>query len=575
MDRLACFHEIVAVDFEFNQSPGERPLPVCLVGLELRSGRRVRLWKDQLESRSRPPYDTSKNTLFIAYFASAELSCHLALGWPMPARILDLYAEFRCLTSGLRRPNGSGLLGALSYFGLDAIDAVEKESMRQLILRGGSYSDDERTGILDYCQTDVDALANLLPQMLPRIDIPRALVRGRYMAAVAKMEWNGIPVDAPLCNRIKASWEDIQSQLIEDIDRPYGVYDKRTFKADRFAAWLAQHNIPWPRLESGNLALDDKTFHSMSKTYPEISDLRELRKSLSQLRLSDLAIGSDNRNRCLLSPFASKTGRNQPSNTKFVFGTSSWMRRMIKPPRGRALAYVDYCQQEFAIGGALSGDAAMQEAYVCGDPYLRFAVQAGAAPPDATKQTHGRIRELFKEAAIAVQYCMSAESLSQKLNISVARGRELLQLHRTTYPTYWRWSDSIRDAAMLHGRLQAVLGWTVHVGADANPRSLRNFPLQANGGEILRLACCMVTEKGIQVAAPIHDAILVEGPAEEIDEIVAETQSIMREASEVILDGFPLRSDADIVRYPDRYHDKRGKNMWEAVLRAIGGEHDA
>ena len=45
-----------------------------------------------------------------------------------------------------------------------------------------------------------------------------------------------------------------------------------------------------------------------------------------------------------------------------------------------AVAYVDREQQEFAIAASLSGDAAMQAAYLTGDPYLAFAKQAGAVP---------------------------------------------------------------------------------------------------------------------------------------------------------------------------------------------------
>src|SRR5262249_23631883 len=78
-----------------------------------------------------PPYPTAPDSLFVAYYASAEVGCHLALGWPVPERVLDLYAEFRCLTSGLETPNGKGLLGALSYYGLDGLAAAEKEEMRQ------------------------------------------------------------------------------------------------------------------------------------------------------------------------------------------------------------------------------------------------------------------------------------------------------------------------------------------------------------------------------------------------------------------------------------------------------------
>ncbi len=272
-----------------------------------------------------------------------------------------------------------------------------------------------------------------------------------------------------------------------------------------------------------------------------------------------------------MSAFGSKTGRNQPSNSKFIFGPSAWLRSLIKPEPGHALAYVDYSQQEFGIGAALAPDLAMQDAYTCGDPYMRFAVQAGAAPPDATKRSHAAIREQFKTCALAVQYSMSAESLGLKLNVPTARGRELILLHRTTYRDYWRWSDAIQDYAMLHGQLNTVLGWTVRVTKDANPRALRNFPLQANGAEMLRLACCLATERGIRVAAPVHDALLVEAPTDEIDHVVAETQTAMREASETILSGFSLRSDAEIVCYPDRYMDKRGERMWHVVTDLVRG----
>ncbi len=152
------------------------------------------------------------------------------------------------------------------------------------------------------------------------------------------------------------------------------------------------------------------------------------------------------------------------------------------------------------------------------------------------------------------------------------RARELLRLHRLTYPIYWQWSDAIRDYAVLHGRLQAVFGWTVHVGQDANPRSLRNFPLQANGGEMLRIACCLATERGIRVCCPVHDALLIEAPIDQINEAVAECQQIMREASELVLSGFAVKTDAKIIHHPDRYSDKRGQLMWDSVIELLGGK---
>jgi DNA polymerase-1 len=194
-------------------------------------------------------------------------------------------------------------------------------------------------------------------------------------------------------------WPDIQDQLIADIDANYGVFDGRTFKADRFAAWLVRNNIPWPRLESGRLDLSDDTFREMARAYPVVAPLRELRAALSEMRLSDLAVGRDGRNRTMISAFRARTGRNQPSNAKFIFGPSVWLRGLIQPPPGYGIAYLDWQQQEFGIAAALSRDPLMKDAYRSGDPYLAFAKQAGAAPADATKKTHKSIRDQFKSTS--------------------------------------------------------------------------------------------------------------------------------------------------------------------------------
>jgi hypothetical protein len=136
--------------------------------------------------------------------------------------------------------------------------------------------------------------------------------------------------------------------------------------------------FPGRWLESGQLDLSDGTFRRTAKSYPVVSPLRELRSALSDLRLNDLAVGRDGRNRTILSAFRSRTGRNQPSNSRYIFGPSVWLRGLIAPPPGHGVAYVDWSQQEFGIAAALSGDLAMQAAYLSGDPYLAFAKQAGA-----------------------------------------------------------------------------------------------------------------------------------------------------------------------------------------------------
>ena len=491
---LECFREVVAVDFEFIATAGNRPVPICLVAHELRSGRRFRLWRDQFGPA--PPYATGTDVLFVAYYASAELGCYRVLGWSMPERILDLFTEFRARTNGLDTPAGNSLLGALAYFGLDGMGAAEKGDMRDLILRGGPWSDAERFAILNYCEGDVDALRRLLVSMSSKL-------------------------------------------------------------------------IPWPVLESGNLDLSDDTFRQQARAYPALSPLRELRSSLSDLRLNDLAVGADGRNRTILSAFRSRTGRNQPSNTRFIFGPSVWLRGLIKPPPGHAVAYVDWSQQEIGIAAALSGDQALQAAYQSGDCYLAFAKQAGVVPHDATKATHGAQRELFKQCMLAVQYGMEWRSLALRTAQPGIVARDLLRAHRQTYRRFWEWSDAAVDQAMLVGVIHTVFGWPIRIGERSNPRSLRNFPMQANAAEMLRVACCLATEGGVEVCAPVHDAVLICAPLEQIKDDIVAMRAAMAEASRFVLAGFELNTDVKLTRWPDRYMDPRGRQMWERVCTLV------
>jgi len=436
-----------------------------------------------------PPYAVSPDTLCVAYYASAELSCHLALGWPMPECVLDLCLEFKNLTNGLEMPlaggkkTGKALLDAVVYFGLDAMSATEKGSMRQLAMRGGPYTEQESAALLDYCEGDVRSLRALYEVMIPRIDLDRAIgLRGRYMKAVARMERTGVPIDTVSLAVLRENWQSIQDHLIRHVDVGYGVFDGTRFKAARFSDYLRHHQITWPRLEhSGRLDLKDLTFKTMSQKYPQLEPLRQLRSTLGEMRLNKLAVGSDGRNRCMLSAFASKTGRNQPSNAKFIFGPAAWMRGLIKPHPGYGVAYIDYEQQEFGIAAALSGDKNMQAAYESGDPYLELAKQADAAPPGATKTTHKTVRDLFKQCVLAVQYVMGEESFANRIGQPVTRAQELLDLHRKTYAGYWKWSETILERFHLRLDISTVFGWTLHIGSKVKFRTAVNFPMQANG----------------------------------------------------------------------------------------------
>ncbi len=563
------YKEILLLDFEFQPNRDGAPKVVCLVVHELKSGKKLRFWKDALERMNEAPYSLGERSLFVSYFATAELSCHLALNWKMPTNVLDLFVEFRNQTNGLPLKAGKSLLGALSYYGLPAIEDLHKEKMRNLVLNQNEWSESEREEILQYCESDVIALGMLLQKMEPHLDIERALMRGEYMKSVAKIEVEGIPIDASSLNLIRSNVEIIQNALINETNLARMVYEGTTFKEEGFRRFLQFHDIPWPTTTTGKLRLDDDTFKSLSETYPVIVPIRQLRQSLSQLRSNELAVGADSKSRCMVSPFSSKTSRNQPSNSRFIFGLAKWFRFLIQPQKGKAVAYLDWSQQEFGIAAALSKDESMLEAYRTGDPYLAFAKQAGAVPPEATKDTHEPERELFKSCALAVQYGMGATGLAFKINKTKPEARELIDLHRKTYPKFWNWSDACVNRAMQTNRLNTVFGWNCNITDEVTIPSLKNFPMQSNGAEMLRVATILAHRSGLKICALIHDAMLIEAPEHLIESHTLLATEAMAHASRIVLDGFELKTDFKIYKSPDRFFEKKGKDFWDTVRRCL------
>ena len=567
------FRKIYAIDFEFYGKDGEIPQIVCMVTQDLRFGEVNRYWREDLYKMKTPPFETGGDIALVSYFAPAEVQSILALGWDVDVSVIDLFAEFRCQTNGDPGVGQKSLVNALQFYGLDHLIPTEKDSMRDLILSGGPWSKAQRSAILDYCQQDVVALGPLFDAMLNRapwseLQLNHALLRGRYMTAVGAMQKRGIPIDLNLLDKLSANWGAIKLKLIKAVDTQYGVYVGGSFKAALFEMFLTREGIAWPRLGSGRVDLKRDTFKAMSKTHPIIQPIHQLRKTLAELKLNKLAVGRDGRNRASLRPLGSKTGRNQPSTTKFIFGPAKWVRGLIKPEKGMAIAYCDWSSQEIAIAAALSGDQRLWEAYSSGDPYIAFAVAAGLAPDGATKETHKNVRNRCKPVVLGTNYGMSAYGVAQAAQISELEAKALLQKHYETYYEFWNWAENNKEAGLLGLKLETCFGWSIQVTAgDVKANTFLNWPIQAHGAEMLRIACILAVESGIKLCAPIHDALLIEAPADQIDAEVVRLKDCMFEASEAVLgDGKVCRVDADIVRYPDRYMDEHGKQMWNQIM---------
>jgi DNA polymerase-1 len=198
---------------------------------------------------------------------------------------------------------------------------------------------------------------------------------------MAQQERRGIPVDLPMVTRIRQQWNGMRLNLVRQLDEPFGCYEivngAAHWRKERFADYIRQRRMSWPQLDTGALDETDQTFREMAAKYPHIEPLRELRYSLSKLRLSDLAIGAV----------------------------------LITPPPGRVLVHRDFSQQEVRIAAVLSGDTALLEACEGGDVYLGIAEQLGFLSVSMNDDERKAVRTLFKIVVLGIQYGLGARSL--------------------------------------------------------------------------------------------------------------------------------------------------------------------
>lgn len=571
------YRAVWCLDFEFETSHPCLPRPVVMVVRDALSGSTIRLGPGEFQPC---PFRCDESEVFVAFYAVAEASCFLPSGWPLPPLWLDLWCEYRRLRNG---DDGQryGLLYAMAAFGLPVRDAGRKRSMQEMV-GTGQWQPPDVPAITEYCEEDVADTVQLLQRMLPHIlseapgdaaqAMAQAFIRGRFMAENARIERQGLPVDVPTFTLVRERWPDIRGQLIAEVDSHYGVYDEGRFSANRFAAYLSREQIPWPRLESGALRLDDDTFRQRAKAEPRVAMLRELREALSQVRGNSIAVDVDGRSRTPMRPLASKTGRSQPSTSRFLFGAAKWARSFIVAPERHTFAYLDFKSQEIAIAAYLAGDELLAESYRSGDPYISFAKAARLVPPDATKKSHPLERAACKAIVLGVAYGMGADAMAASSGVPVDMCRDLLLRHREAYRPFWGFVQGYRDRLALGLPAYTALGWRLQLGpgANVNERSNGNWPVQSTGSDILRVAVIYTARAGVPPCATIHDALAFCVPTDRADELLAVAKQQMEGAAHAVVGG-PV--GVDVTRYdcPNVYRDETGFDFYQRVVRLARG----
>jgi hypothetical protein len=526
----------------------------------------------------RCPYHVDNSTLFVAWYASAELHTHLSLGWPRPANILDLYPEFRALRNGFGEKRG--LVDAVRYFGGDPTSYEAKDAFRKLAMqdrRSNRFSASEREGLLQYCWDDVEMTRYVLKFMEPYVCQHLRLsldIRGEYMRSCTLMERTGVPLDVPTLRRLQKNWNPIRRRLAGSALREFPFYEGLHFNHEKFGKFILACGLGdvWPTTDGGQFSNDKNVWKDQLGLHPELRRAYDLISTMKINKLN-VACGSDGCNRVMLSAFGASTGRNTPSEEdskkgSFIFAPARFTRFLIKPPKGWSVAYLDYVSQEFGICAALSGDRNMSKCYTDGDPYLEFAKLAGAVPPDATRKSHGDVRKPYKAVTLGVGYGMQWRKLARNIGVPGLIARRLLAQYRAIFSVFCEWREAMLDRFIETGTVETVMGWPLHRdGQHWKTNTVLNFPAQANAADMLRLAIIEGHKRGVEICAPIHDAVLIQAPTKKINDAVKRMTEAMVVASRIILSGFELRVESKVIHYPHRFTDDGGVELWRKVTK--------
>ena len=188
-------------------------------------------------------------------------------------------------------------------------------------------------------------------------------------------------------------------------------------------------------------------------------------------------------------------------------------------------------------------------------------------------------RKLIKAAVLGIQYQMGASKLAKYIKRPRWQAAQFLLLHKDVFWKFWRWSDDFVNSAQLSGNAVSGANWDL-IGHHEKEPTLRNFPIQTAGGEILRQTCCSVVEAGVKLCAVIHDAIMIECGADEVEETTALVKRLMVEATRTVLnDGRMLqvgdlsgdvRVDAKAYVHPIHFDEGRDAAVWELITRMRG-----
>lgn len=326
--------------------------------------------------------------------------------------------------------------------------------------------------------------------------------------------------------------------LFEDLGLPHGKKTK--------TGWSTNADV-LEKLKDHPLVADVLTYRQYAKLKSTYAD--------GLLKVID----PDGRIRTSFQMTVTATGRlsstepnlqNIPTRTEL----GSKMREMFVAAPGHVLVDADYSQIELRLLAHISGDTAMQQAFLSGaDFHTVTAARVFHVPQDQV--TH-QMRSRAKAVNFGIVYGISAFSLSQDIGVTVQEAKEYMDRYFATYTGVKQYMTDVVDKAREQGYVETL--WHRRralpelKSSNFNMRSFGervalNMPIQGTAADIIKLAMVRVHSRlareglAARLIMQVHDELIVECPEEEVPRVEALLQQEMQGVAELSV---PLLAEA-------------------------------
>ena len=225
-------------------------------------------------------------------------------------------------------------------------------------------------------------------------------------------------------------------------------------------------------------------------------------------------------------------------------------------PEGRKLIIADYSQIELRILAEFSGDQGFIEAFKSGaDLHRVTASQVFNVPLDQVSKDQ---RDFAKRLNFGVVYGIGAQRFALMTGLTVPEAESVLRRYFKTYRQLDGYLREAANSAVRDRQARTASGRLVRFRYDENDRQQismtqrngKNTPIQGTSADILKRALRLlnVSLRGTdaRIVNIIHDEIVVESAANEVQEIAEKVERAMCAAGEEYIQTVPVKVETEI-----------------------------